>query len=705
MRWRVAAQAGFGALALGCIHGSAEARVTRFVVEERIPFAPGTEWGSAGGYERLRGTVTMEVDPGNPLDAVIVNLENAPRNPRGNVEFSAPFFMLKPIDLSRGNGKLWYGINNRSACIELAFRTFPFRPTPCTISKVDDIGADHPILTEGYAFVDAGWHGDALPDPTGARLVPTFPVAKKPDGTSITGRVRIEHQPPEAAFTRPLVAENGSSNAGPTRVWRAYEPVTTDTRDALFTVRDRMDAPRETIASDRWAFGTCKTGQASLAPSPIDLCLFDGFKPHRIYELTYTAKDPIIMGLGYAVTRDVGSFLRYQTQDDAGNPNPLAINARETFIRRAYSSGTSSTGMYQREFLYLGFNEDEAHRRVFDAATIYSAGTNRLFANVQFAHPTFYSRQDANQDYTSNAVAPFTFAVTTDPVTGVRDGILKRPATDPLVFQIDEELPFWQWKASLNVADGRGAPVPIPENVRLYFQAGYGHISGAGLLAPAITTDLCQLPGNGVANNQASTGLTSRAMIRVIDDWADRGIAPPPSNYPRVEDGTLVTLDEYRKQFPAIPGIVLPSVLNGLDVLDFGPGFNSQGGVEATLPPTRGGSYQVLVPRPGPDGIATAGIQTMMTRLPLGTNTGWNVRAAFRAPDLCGLDGSFLPFARTDADLKGDPRMSLQARYQDKAGFAVAARKAAAELVRQRFMLPVDADKFGKAAESADGFQ
>ena len=399
---------------------------------------------------------------------------------------------------------------------------------------------------------------------------------------------------------------------------------------------------------------------------------------------------------------DVASFLRYQTQDDLGNPNPLALNTKEVVLRRAYSSGTSSTGMYQREFLYLGFNEDEAHRRVFDAATIYSAGTHRLFANVQFAHPTFYSRQDANQDYVSNAIAPFTFAVTTDPLTGLRDGLLKRPATDPLVMQIDEELVFWQWKASLNVHDSLGNPVPIPENVRLYFQTGYGHISGAGLLAPAVRLPICQDPTNGVGNNQASTGLTSRALVRVIDDWADRGIAPPPSNYPRIENGTLATLEEYRAIFPLIPGIERPSVLNELDVLDFGPGFNSRGGVQTLLPPKHGRRYPVRVPKPGDDGIAIAGIQTMMTRAPLGTNVGWNIRSGFRAPDLCGLNGSFLPFARRAADGGGDTRRSLEARYTDNNGFSNAVRKAANELVDERFMLKQDAEKLLKGAAASD---
>ena len=211
----------------------AEARVTRFVVEERVPFAAGTEWGSAGAYERLKGTVYMEVDPRDPLNSVIVNLDRAPRNARAMVEFSAPFLILKPVDMTRGNQKLWYGINNRSNCIELPFRTFPFRASTCNLLTAEDVGgADHPILREGFAYVDAGWHADAVPDPTGARLVPNFPIATQPDGSPITGRLRLEHVPLADSFTRPLVAENGSSNMVPERLWRPYEPVTTRPADA-----------------------------------------------------------------------------------------------------------------------------------------------------------------------------------------------------------------------------------------------------------------------------------------------------------------------------------------------------------------------------------------------------------------------------------------------------------------------------------------
>jgi hypothetical protein len=401
------------------------------------------------------------------------------------------------------------------------------------------------------------------------------------------------------------------------------------------------------------------------------------------------------------VVRDVGSFLRYEARDDAGNPNPLAVTGG---IRRAYSSGTSSTGMYQRDFLYLGFNEDEAHRKVFDGVTIYSAATHRLFANVQFAHPTFFSGQDQHHDYTSNSLPPFTFAVTTDPISGIRDGILKRPATDPLVIQIDEELVFWQWKASLNVVDSLGHPVPVPDNVRLYFQNGFGHIAASGLLAPPT-----QAPDNraGVCVHSRQGGpanLMPRAMVAVMDDWADRGIEPPKSTYPGLNRKSLVTVEEYRAAFPAIPGMEPPRVMNELTELQFGPTSDTRGGVQTQLPPARGRKYTALVPRPDEDGVGVDGIRSIFTRAPIGTNAGWNLRPGFRAPDLCSLAGSYVPFARTQAErlAKGDPRKSLEERYKDHAGFVKAVTQAAKELVTERFMLEEDAATFIRAAEASD---
>jgi hypothetical protein len=662
----------------------AEARVVRFVLEERLSFASGMEWGTAGPYERLKGTAYMEVDPNDPLNAIIVNLDKAPRNAQGMVEFSSPFLILKPVDMTRGNRKLFYAINNRGNCGELRRRAFPPSATTCNPITAADVGVNNILLREGYATVDAGWHGDGVPNLN--QLFPNFPVATQSNGSPIVGPLRIEYTPATATFTLPLAG-----------TWRPYEPSDTDTAHSTLTVRERENAPKIPIPSNRWAFGKCPTGAGSLVPTMTDLCLFDGFAAQKIYELIYPAKNPIVMGLAYAVTRDIGSFLRYQTHDDVSNPNPLA----GVGIRRAYSSGTSSTGMYQRDFLYLGFNEDESHRKVFDGVIIYSAAAHRLFANVQFAHPTFYSRQDINHDYTSNSIAPLTFAVTTDPISGIRDGILKRPETDPFVMQIDEEEVFWQWQATLNVIDGLGHRVPIPNNVRLYFQNGFGHIAGSGLLAPPDTAGICQ--------NLRQTGDagTQRALTIALDEWVDQGIEPPKSIYPGIKPNTAISLDEFRAEFPTIPGVKPPSVMSELNVMNFGPLFNSEGGLQTLLPPALGPRYTVLVPKPDKDGTGVAGIETMFTRAPLGTNVGWNIRTGFRAPDLCALSGSYIPFATTKAErlASGDSRKSLEERYKNHDGFVKAVRKAAKHLVWERFLLPEDADTFISAAEASDVLQ
>jgi hypothetical protein len=415
--------------------------------------------------------------------------------------------------------------------------------------------------------------------------------------------------------------------------------------------------------------------------------------------LIYPAKNPIVMGLGYAVTRDIGSFLRYETHDDMSNPNPLAASPNEVGIRRSYSFGSSSTGMYQREFLYLGFNEDEAHRPVFDARWIHKSGTNRLFANVEFADPNTYSRQDDRHDFVSTSYPPLTLAVTTDPISGIRDGLVKRPETDGLIFESDTENEFYNMRASLNIADGVGRPVRLPKNVRLYFLSSFQH--GGNNPPPSFPgpAGMCENP-----TNPNYHGPTVRALLMALDTWADKGIDPPESNYPGVRADTLVTLGAAQRIFPRIPGVTFPPMLNELGLLNFGPLFDSDGGVLTELPPLVGPSYKIFVPRPDPDGLDIAGIRPMEIRVPLGTNAGWNVRApGFRSPNLCGLNGSFIPFAATKTDrlAMGDPRKSLQERYKSHQGYVDAVEKGAAELVRERFLLPEDAERFISDAKAS----
>jgi len=673
------------------LSAEAEARVVRFVVEQTRSFAGGMAWGTTGAYQRLDGTAYMEVDPHDPLNAVIVNLDKAPRNARGMVEFSSPFFILKPADMGRGNHKILYLVNNRGNKSGL----FSFPPTPLLPSTNDPLtgAGDGLLLRLGYAIVDAGWQGDVAPGNN--RLFPTLPVPTQPGGSPIVAAVRIEYSdrtiPQAGTFTLNL---EGSA------AFRSYETADPNTAHSTLTVRSEVNGAKVPIPSDRWAFGRCPTGPASLVPTTTDICLFDGFRADKLYELIYPAKNPMVMGLAYAVTRDIGSFLRNQTHDDSGNPNPLALSPTNVGIHRAYGNGISSTGMYMREFLYLGFNEDEAHRKVFDAVHIHIPGTHRLFANVEFADPNTYSREDDRHDFLSTSIAPLTFAVTTDPITGRHDGILKRPATDPVVFQSDSANEFWNMKGSLNAHDGLGNPVPLPDNVRLYFLSSFKHFGVVGLFSAPQPNGICQNAVQPFVGVEA----TYRALLVALDEWADQGIEPPKSNYPRVENKTLVALDEAREAFPEIPNVNFPTVLNGLEVLNYGPGFNSEGGRLTLLPPAIGPSYKVLVPKPDEDGLDIAGIRPMEIRAPLGTNTGWNVRASgFRAPNLCGLMGSFIPFATTKAErlAAGDPRKSLEERYKDHDGFVKEVEKAAKKLVHERFLLQEDAETYIHAAEAS----
>ena len=687
-----------GGLMVGWLATPADARVVRIVVERTTPYGGGQTFGGAGAFERLEGMVYMEVDPDDPLNAVVVNLDRAPRNANGLVEFSAPFVIIKPVDITSGNGKILYGINNRGNAIEIPFQTFPNLPPGAPADSGDGL-----FFRLGYTFVDAGWAGDITT--TATRLGANLPVAVQADGSLIVSRIRVEY--PSDSPVRVPADEDGDGIRGYTLPLKgtdrfvSYETADIRTSHSTLTIRDAIDGPRHAIAPDRWAFGTCPTGEGSLTPTTRDICLFDGLKWDHVYELVYPAKNPWVMGLGYAVTRDLASFLRHETDDDDGNPNPLRESSSVVGVRRVYGLGISSTGMYLREYLYLGFNEDEAGRRVFDAVRIHIPGTHRLFANVEFSDPNIYSRQDRTPDFTSHSYPPLTYAVTTDPVTNIRGGILKRPDTDPLVFHIDTSNEFWQMKASLNVHDGLGNPVPVPDTVRFFLMASHPHGGATGVGVVPTERGACEY----VTNSYRSTAPAMRALLVALDEWADQGIEPPESNYPDTRRGTLATIREVARTFPEIPGVTFPTVINRLDTLDFGPTFGPQGGRQTILPPARGARYRLLIPTTDRDGHDVAGIHTVDIAAPVGTNTGWNLYpAGARGKDLCGLTGSFFPFARTREErlASGDPRRSLEERYGDHDGFVQAVRRAAEDSAARRYLLPDDASIIVGMAEDSD---
>ena len=405
-----------GSLLAALAAPAADARVVRIVVERTTPYAGGEAFGDVGPFERLDGTVHMEVDPGDPLNAVIVNLDRAPRNERGMVELSAPFFIVKPVDMARGNGKLLYGINNRGNAIELGFHTFP----------ATGPGADDGLFFRlGYTLVDAGWAGDVVT--TATRLGANLPVAAQADGSPIVSRIRIEYP----------VGPDGVGGRHPHPPPQGERPVR-ELRDgrhrhrALHPHRPRRHRRRAPAGPGR-RLGVRDVSVGRGVARGVDHrhLPLRRVRPRQGVRARLPREEPV--GHGPRLRGHPGrrSFLRYETADDAGTPTPLAASADATGIRRAYGLGISSTGMYLRDWLYLGFNEDEAHRRVFDAVRIHIPGTHRLFANVEFADPNIYSRQDRTTDFTSQSVPPLTYAVTTDPVTNVRDASSSGPPPTP----------------------------------------------------------------------------------------------------------------------------------------------------------------------------------------------------------------------------------------------------------------------------------
>ena len=161
----------------------------RLQIERRWPFAVGREFGDTGAYERLWGRVDFAVDPKSPRYRGVVDIEHASRRADGLVEFSTDFFMLKPIDLERGNGRLIYEVNNRGTKLLLQFLND-------AVQDENPAGVEHAgnefLMRRGYTLVWSGWQGDILP--LEGRLAMRLPVAIN-DGEPITGVVRTEFAP------------------------------------------------------------------------------------------------------------------------------------------------------------------------------------------------------------------------------------------------------------------------------------------------------------------------------------------------------------------------------------------------------------------------------------------------------------------------------------------------------------------------------
>ena len=322
---------------------------------------------------------------------------------------------------------------------------------------------------------------------------------------------------------------------------------------------------------------------------------------------------------------------------------------------------------------------------MFDAIAPHASGGGRMFLNYEFARPVTSCQQHTNQ--LEPELFPFAYNVLEDPQTGGKDGILKRPATDPLVIHTQTSTEYWQKRGSLAHTDGRGNDVALPARVRMYLMASTQHNAPCGTrAAKAKTLHL---------SNPLSIGPALRALIVAMDRWATDGTDPPPSRIPRNADGTQVAPESLRAGFPAIPGAGCTGLHNRQLFLDYGEGV-TKGVIDARpKAPPDGAGYVVLVPAVDADGNDVAGIRLPWITVPLATYTGWNLQSAELAEgELASLLGSSLPFPRTRAEREsdGDLRPSLEERYRNVDDYLRQVQAEIGSLVRTRLMLAEDTD-------------
>ena len=654
----------------------------RVQIDTREPFADGISFGSVGPYERISGRVAFEVDPEAPAYHGVVDLEHAPRNPSGMVKYSTDVYILRPVELERGNHRLLYDVNNRGN--KRILQWFNDGAASNEPSNAEHAGNGF-LMRRGYTIVWSGWQGDILPGD--GRLTMTVPTATD-KGREITGVVRTE-----------LIADEPGLRCFPLSgndYTLSYPAASLDTREATLTYREYERDPRIPIGSDRWEFAELTTKKDSPVPSARHCYLPSGFRPGWIHELIYFAKDSLVLGLGFTGVRDLVSFLRRGERDDDGTPNPLREN--DAGMEKAYAWGRSQSGRFLRELVYRGFNEAPHNRRVFDAVYPHVAGGGRVVLNYRFAQPGRFPQQHADHLYPSDQF-PFAYPVVTDPLTGETDGILKRPDTDPLVTHTQTSSEYWERRGSLVHTDPLGNDLADHERARVYLFSCTQH--------SADPLEGSQERPHRHPPNPLNVAPSLRALLDAMDAWATDGTPPPESRVPRRSDETAVPAEVVKARFPAIPGVECPAQPSLLYVQDHGPDFD--GGLISREPPEEDEErpYAVLVPQVDGDGNEVPGIRPPAVEVPLATFTGWNFRPIGRAEKaLAALTGSFFPLSPTldERRSRGDPRPSIEERYRSKAHYVRAVALAAQRLVQQRLLLEEDADRYVELAMKEDLF-
>ena len=632
---------------------SAQARITSLeIVSVQSPTFGGLAFGEVGQYEKIFARAYGEVDPSDRRNALITDINLAPRSARGMVEYSADVHILKPIDLSKGNRRIFYDVVNRGNKGHGAF---------------NDAGGNNPataadagnglLMRHGYTMVFSGWEDEGLVAPGNNRALARLPIARHSDGSSV-----LEH-----TITEQIFDTSTGSTFGLT-----YRAANLDQGQAKMLVHNHTSfvggplVDRVLVPASVWSYvndTTVRINRADPFLAPYDA--------GAAFEFVYPAKDPQILGLGLAATRDVISFLKHSASAD----NPLRNG-----IDYVIAHGSSQSGRYLKGFTYWGFNEDENGRQVFEGIQPKISGAHAIASNDRFGDTNATGRS-YQRHLSAKMEFPFTYEERFDPVSGLTDGIFARcrpTGTCPKVMHTDSGNEVYLKPLTLVTTDGQGRDIKLPRDVRVFLVSSTQH----GPSAQPSPTATCQQLSNPLPHDMAV-----RALYLALDDWATRGKKPPKSQYPRVKDGTAVpSLPRSVQGFPLIPGVNYTGWYNPVAVKD------TSGLPNMEIP---GKFYTVLVAKADADGNDIAGIRHPHLQAPVATHTGWALRRApYAANEDCALTGQYIAFATTKAQrlASGDPRLSLEERYGTQRGYVCAVTTAAKQAVKKRHLLQEDAD-------------
>lgn len=643
-------------VATSVVHGG----ISRITLESCEPAFDGLTFGDVGEYQLLRGKAYGSIDPENPANNGLAYVELAPRNEAGLIDYSMDFGILRPADSSRANGRTLYEMINRGA--PLCFEQL-------NAGSLTDPGNGF-LMRQGYEVAWSAWQPEA--NPHTAEYKASFPRVGEADGSPLV-RKSLESFVPDTpqSSNRHELADNLL------RADISYEPISLTPADAgvSLTVRKRFDDRPVELDTSAVTFLSGRRVEIDLTQA-----FAQGFDVGAIIELAYDATEPWVGGVGFVSIRDLVSHLRRVPIGATGGPDPSRATPKAV-----YAWGYSQAGRLVRDFIWQGFNRDLAGHKVFDGMHALVAGAKLTDHNPAPGHPfaqtSRWIRQHEERSY-PGCDFPFSYATVHDPLTGKTDGILARSqanGTAPKLFHVDSDFEIWSGASWLITTGITGEPLELPEDVRAYMISGQSHGPGNGISHPLGPCTLGSNPLDGAP--------VYRALIVAMDRWVTAGVAPPSSAFPRVDDGTLQSLENAANAWPRIPGVPFSDCMLFPAVADY-----------TLVPPCFGERYPVLVPTTDRFGNPEGGVVVPDIAAPLGTYLGRNFRKPGHAEGELGgvpYGGGFAPLSLVAQDPAIDSRPSVAELYPGGEQQYRSERQRAIEiLIRRGLVLPEELESY-----------